>query len=66
MNDDWDDLQKAVSESIAANKHNPLLPPELEQYRQTYLTILDQFRKDVQAVSEDAEGVEAEPARQTP
>ena len=54
MNDAWDELQKAVSESITASKNTPLLPPELEQYRQTYLTILDQFRKDVRAIEDVA------------
>ena len=53
MNDDWDELQKAVSESIAANKNPALLPPELEKYRQTYLTVMDQYRQDVRGVAEE-------------
>jgi len=50
MSGDWDELQKVAADSIAANKNVSPPPPELERFRQDYLTILDQFRKDAELV----------------
>jgi hypothetical protein len=44
MTNNWDELKEVAARSTAS-KARPL--PELQQYREDYRAILDQFRKDV-------------------